>query len=134
MDKFNRHIHSNVNNVLESVSTFYFETTFFVLGLHTDRDGNFLLLKDNWNWAKKNMPPTNRVYEVPLNLAVIKEAKWYPAESVVVYVNDVKYETFPPLTGVTLKKGDKIRAVHKPHKLIPFQFEAVVAIPVSSSI
>lgn len=127
MDKFNRHIHGERHtDLVEHVAAYVYDTIFNVFGARTDAQGNYGFFKEGWDWSTTTFPETTTVYEVPFSKALIKKARWISAAAV--YVNDQKYETFESLTGITLEKGDKIRATGSPNFNYFFCLEMVVTI------
>lgn len=135
MDKFNRHLHQHDGDQhfrVETVTKFWYDTILLAFAALTDGQGNFLFVKDNWNYDKKNVSPTMKIYDVPIDFAVIKHVWWNP-HNAKVYINDEEYNT-ESIIGATLKKGDKIRATYKPNVKEMFVLEAVVAIPILSRV
>lgn len=91
-----------------------------MMGIGTDAAGNVQFL----NRDKKQ----NGEYSFPLESAVIKTCRYTPA-STEVHINGTHYP-LTKLSGLTLKKGDKISALQAPNTKTIFSLEAVVSLPV----
>lgn len=129
MDKFNRHLHTRRDSDPSVVTTYTYETILLVLGALTDSNGNIIMFKDNWSPTLQNLSPTNHVYEIPVKSCIIKSVRWSP-EDAEVYLNDNKHTSDASLIGLSLVKGDKIRAKAVPGAQSFFVLEIVVEITI----
>lgn len=123
IDKFGRHLHSahlDPSKVLiaQDVTNITYEIMFYIMAIGTDKDSVFTLINGN----------SKNEYICPLS-GTILHVKYGPLLTQL-FINDIHY-TEDSLLGITLKKGDRFKAILPlaPNSNYLFALEAVLSVP-----
>uniref|UniRef100_A0A1Y1L245 Uncharacterized protein n=1 Tax=Photinus pyralis TaxID=7054 RepID=A0A1Y1L245_PHOPY len=99
IDKFGKHILNQ--SKAEEVSSYTYESYLYLLGTHAE---NTPFIR--WHTSSR----TPQAFAFPLTECVVIKSSWSPRHGTTIIINERLYNTPLKLIGITLRKGDIIKA------------------------